>query len=84
MKQVIYSRYQYAISKDVPTSEIFDEYSSMFKPGYNERGVQVEGVGVAIDLSSRHVILLVYSLDAEIFLKLKFLNRSDVKVNRYY
>ena len=82
-KQTIYSRYQYSIG-DIPSSEIFNEYDNMFESAYDERNVQIGGVGVAIAVDSKEAILLVYSLEAEAFLKLKFSNRKDVKINRYY
>ena len=56
----------------------------MFESAYDERNVQIGGVGVAIAVDSKEAILLVYSLEAEAFLKLKFSNRKDVKINRYY
>jgi len=81
MKQKIYSRYQYFVG-NVPPSEIFEEYDNMFCAEYNEHGTQISGVNVAIAVDE--AILLVYSLEAEAFLKLKFSNRKDVKINRYY
>jgi hypothetical protein len=55
----------------------------MFKPQYDERGVQVGGVSAAISVTARRVILLVYSQEADAFLQLKFCNREDVQINRY-
>ena len=83
MEQVIYSQYRYP-KGNATTEEIFKECRNMFDATYDERGVQISGVGAAIDVNANMVILLVYSMDAEVFLKLKFCNCSNVKIWRYY
>jgi len=82
-KQVIYSRYEYSIG-DTPSTDVFREYREAFHNTYDERGVQIGGVGVAVATSKQTAILLVYSKEADTFLRLKFFNRKDVKYNKYY
>lgn len=80
----IYSRYEYTIDDSIPFCKIFEEYENLFESKYNEQGVKIEGVFVAIQTADRRAILLVYSIEAELILKLRFTNRTDVKINRYY
>lgn len=82
MKQVIYSRYEYPMG-DKSTQEVFTEYNEMFMNTVNERGITVGGVTSAINIDAKTVILLVYSKDADAFLRLKFCGRKDVKFSSY-
>lgn len=81
IEQVIYSRYEYTDTR--PSEEIFNEYDSMFEKKYcPERGITVGGVSVAINVSSKRVIVLTYDKEAEAFMRLKFYGRKDVSVTR--
>ena len=92
MKQIIFARYEYSEINSV--NNIFSNIKTCFDNKYDERNVQVHGVSAAISnlgdgashdsISEKKVILLVYDLESENFLKLKFTGRSDVQVNRYY
>ena len=91
MKQNIFSRYEYEETATV--RDIFSNTKLCFKNEYDERNVQVRGVSAAIanlgdtdhdTVCKKTVILLVYDLESENFLKLKFAGRTDVKINRYY
>ena len=92
MKQTIFARYEYFETNSV--NNIFSDIKVCFENRYDERNVQVNGVSAAIcnlgdgashdSISEKKIILLVYDLESENFLKLKFAGRSDVQINRYY
>lgn len=90
IKQVIYSRYEY--TEYNTNAGVFKNVRESFKNEYNENGIQVNGVSAAIKggpdsaedrPSNKTVILLVYDLESETFLKLRFAGRKDVLINRY-
>lgn len=82
MKQTIVARYEYPMNR-YSLLEVVEEYDSIFKPLYDERGVKVGGVSAAHALDTNTIILLVYSSEVDSFLQLKFSGRKNVKVNRY-
>jgi hypothetical protein len=82
MEQIIYSRYEYSMGNKTP-HEIFGEYRDIFESIYNERGVQISGVSAAIRTGDKVVILLTYSDDVDIFLRLKFYGKKDVRYINY-
>ena len=76
--QILYSRYEYD-KGNRSAQEVFAEYSRIFNSELDERGVQVGGVSVAIDMTRQTVILISYDEEADAFLRLKFYGRKDVK-----
>ncbi len=82
IQQQIFSRYEYPIGEQT-VDEVFEEYRNCIQNKYREDGAQIGGACVAIR-EGESVIALVYSEEAETFLRLKFYGRKDVKYKKYY